>query len=83
MPTYSSYSHRSQNRFLVSCITLLIGVPLMCCCLGVIFYGVLPRLEQADLNILPIIIISGLFLALLVTVLGLGVYFFWFRKKNS
>jgi hypothetical protein len=84
MTFHSSYSHFSKNHLLVGCLTALIGVPLMCCCLGGLFYGVFPLLEQADSSSLPLILIAGgLAVTLMLTALGLGLYFFWFRKNQS
>jgi hypothetical protein len=84
MQMYSSFSHRSKNRLLVSCLTILIGVPIMCCCLGGLFYWLFPILEQADSDSLPVlIIVGGLAVTLMMAVTGLGLFFLWFRKDRQ
>jgi hypothetical protein len=84
MTMHSSYSLHRKNRPLVGCLTVLIGVPIMCCCLGGLFYGILPMLEQNNSSSLPILIlVVGLILTLMMTGLGLALFFFWYRKNNS
>ena len=83
MQMYSSFSHRSKNRLLVSCLTILIGGPIMCGCLGGLFYWLLPMLEQGESASLPVLIIAGgLAVTVLLAVTGLGLFFLWFRKDR-
>ena len=84
MMTNSSYSHYSKNRGLVSCITALVGLPLMCCCLLGLFYGVFPLLEQSDSANVPLLLILGglgVFGALFVVALA-GIVV-WLRKTRD
>lgn len=83
MPMYSSYSHRSQNRLLVGCITLVVGGSLMCCFLLALFNVGFPMLEQWQPSTFPIIVlVIGAGMLFLLAIASLIVLLKYLRKKS-
>jgi hypothetical protein len=73
-------SHKHKNRLLVGCLSVLVGVPLMCCCLLGIFNFVFPAINQVDPKQFPSLLVwggLGVFGILFVIALGaIAVYLF-------
>ena len=62
------FIHRFKHRLLASCLTTLIGGPLMCCCLFGLFNYVLPAIDKANPAAQQGILVQG----------GLGVFIILF-----
>lgn len=76
-------SHQNKNRLLVGCLSILIGGPVMCCCLLGIFNFVFPAIDRADPKQFPIILVGGgLAVFVVLFVIALGAIAFYLRGRK-
>lgn len=77
------YTYRLKRRLLVSCLTTLIGGPLMCCGLFGLFNFVLPAIDQADPKQFPVILVlGGLGMFSILSVITLAVIAVYLKRRK-
>jgi hypothetical protein len=77
------FIHRFKRRMLASCLTTLIGGPVMCCCLFGLFTYVLPAIDKANpAASQDILVQGGLGVLIILLVMALAGIAFYLNRRG-